>query len=116
MPSSSREKLEAWLQAKREDANMSVEEWNELLKMTDTEEDQYGEKDYFIHEGNVPNLFNCEKNDLIVIINVLQVQITCLNDDLDDKDGIIEELELEKKKCQPLSVSRLKSQETNVPN
>ena len=35
-----------------------------------------------------------------------------MNDDLDDKDEIIEELELKKKKSQPLCVSRLKSQET----
>ena len=82
MPSSSREKLEAWLQAKQEAANMSIEEWDELLKIEDddvpdAEEEEHGEKDYFIHKGNVPNLFNCEKNDLIVMINALQVQITC---------------------------------------
>ena len=39
-----------------------------------------------------------------------------MNDDLDDNDEIIEELELKKKNGQPLSVSRLKSQETDVPN
>ena len=121
MPSSSREKLEAWLQAKREAANMSIEEWDELLNIEDddapnAEEDQHGEKENFIHEPKVPNLSNCEKDDLFVMINALQIQITCLNDDLDDKDEIIEELELKKKKGQYLCVSRLKSQETDVPN
>ena len=113
MSSSSQEKLKAWLETKREAANMSVEEWDELLKIEDddvpnAEEDQPDEEDHFIHEGNIPNLSNCEKEDLIVMIKALQIKVACLNDDLDDKDDIIEELKLEKKKAQPLCVSRVK--------
>ena len=113
MPSSSRENLEVFLQAKGEAANMSIEEWDELLKTEDNgvpnpEKDQHGERDYFIYEPKVPNLSSCEKEDLIVMINALQIQITYLNDVLDDKDKIIEELELEKKKGQPLCVLRVK--------
>ena len=32
MPSSSMEKLDAWNQIKQEAANLSIEEWDELLK------------------------------------------------------------------------------------
>ena len=53
-PSSSREKLEDWLQAKREAANMSIEEWDELLKIDEEDdvpnanEEQHKEKDHLI--------------------------------------------------------------------
>ena len=52
---------------------MSIEEWDELLKIEDddvpnAEEDQHGEKDYFIHKSKVPNLSSCNKEDLIVMI------------------------------------------------
>ena len=78
MPFLSREKLEAWLHAKREAANMSIEEWDELLKIEDDdvpniEEDQHGEKDYFIHESKVPNISSCYKEDLIIMINALKI-------------------------------------------
>ena len=50
------------------------------------------------------------------MINALKIQINCMYDDLDDKDEIIEELERNNKKGCANNVSRLESQETDVPN
>ena len=83
------EKLEAWSQAKREAANLSIEEQDELLKIEDdvpdADEEQHKEKDYLIQEVKIGNLFFCNKEDLIVMINALKIHITCMNDDLDEK-------------------------------
>ena len=116
------EKLEAWSQAKREAANLSIEELDELLKidegdgvsMLHADEEQQKEKDYLITEVKVSDLSSCDKADLIVMINALKIQITCMNDDLDDKDEIIEELEHNKKKDWANNVSKLMSQEIDV--
>ena len=84
--------------------------------MQHADEEQQKEEDYLVTKVKVGDLSSCDNEDLIVMINALKIQIECMNDDLDDKDEIIEELEHNNKKGCPNNVSRLESQETNVPS